>query len=92
MRSILKPYRNAFVIYVWWSMRIIEALREIDQSLVEWLMKEGLTPEQKEALVEARSDLIRVESRMLVAKVLDPEEEKELSKSRFEVLERAAKG
>lgn len=72
-------------------MKIIEALRNIDQRLVEWLMKEGLTPEQKEALVEARSDLLRVESRMLVAKVLDPEEDKEFSKSRFEALGRLAK-
>ena len=73
-------------------MKIIEALRDIDQRLVEWLMKEGLTPEQKEALVEARSDLLRVESRMLVAKVLDPEEDRELSKSRFEALGKLAKG
>lgn len=73
-------------------MKIIEALRDIDQRLVEWLMKEGLTPEQKEALVEARSDLLRVESRMLVAKVLDPEEDRELSRSRFEALGKLAKG
>jgi len=39
-------------------MRVIEALRDIDGGLVEWLMKEGLTPEQRDALVEARSDLI----------------------------------
>jgi hypothetical protein len=73
-------------------MRVIEALRDIDGSLVEWLMKEGLTPEQRDALVEARSDLIRVEARMLVARVLDPEEDNEFSRSRFEVLGRLAKG
>jgi hypothetical protein len=73
-------------------MRVIEALRDIDGSLVEWLMKEGLTPEQRDALVEARSDLIRVEDRMLVARVLDPEGDNEFSRSRFEVLGRLAKG
>jgi hypothetical protein len=73
-------------------MRVIEALRDIDGSLVEWLVKEGLTPEQRDALVEARSDLIRAESRMLVARVLDPEEDNEFSRSRFEVLGRLAKG
>jgi hypothetical protein len=71
-------------------MRVIEALRDIDGSLVEWLVKEGLTPEQRDALVEARSDLIR--TRMLVARVLDPEEDNEFSRSRFEVLGRLAKG
>jgi DNA-binding TFAR19-related protein (PDSD5 family) len=62
-------------------MKIVEELQDIDRRLVEWLTKEGLTGEQREALVEARKELVGVASRMLLAKILDPEDYKKLSES-----------
>ena len=55
-------------------MEILEALRVVDGKLIEWLMKKGLEPEEKEALVKARASLSEVESRMVMARIVDPKE------------------
>jgi len=62
-------------------MKIVEELQDIDKRLIEWLTKEDLSPEERNALIEARADLVRASSRMLTAKILDPEEYKKLSES-----------
>jgi len=64
-------------------MKVVEELKDIDRRLVEWLMKEGLTLEQKEALIEARADLVRIASRMVMARLLDPKDYMELSEFGF---------
>ncbi|KPV63207.1 MAG: hypothetical protein AOA65_1406 [Candidatus Bathyarchaeota archaeon BA1] len=73
-------------------MKVIEELKDIDKRLVEWLMKEGLTSEQKGALIEARADLVRIASRMVVARLLDPKDYMELSEFGFETIEKLTKG
>lgn len=65
----------------WQIMKIVEELQDIDKRLVEWLTKEGLTQEEREALVEARKELVGVASRMLIAKILDPDDYKMLSET-----------
>jgi len=62
-------------------MKIVEELQDIDKRLIEWLTKEDLSHEERNALIEARADLVRASSRMLTAKILDPEEYKKLSES-----------
>jgi len=63
------------------STRIVEELQDIDKRLIEWLTKEDLSPEERDALIEARADLVRASSRMLTGKILDPDEHKKLSES-----------
>jgi hypothetical protein len=62
-------------------MKIVEELQDIDKRLIESLTKENLSPEERDALIEARADLVRASSRMLTAKILDPDEYKKLSES-----------
>jgi len=62
-------------------MKIVEELQDIDKRLIEWLTKENLSPEERDAVIEARADLVRASSRMLTAKILDPDEYKKLSES-----------
>ena len=62
-------------------MRIVEELQDIDKRLIESLTKEDLSPEERDALIEARADLVRASYRMLTAKILDPDEYKKLSES-----------
>jgi len=62
-------------------MKIVEELQDIDKRLIEWLTRENLSPEERNALIEARADLVRASSRMLIAKILDPEEYKKLSEA-----------
>jgi len=68
------------------SMRIVEELQDIDKRLIEWLARKNLSPEEREALIEARADLVRASSRMLTAKILDPEEYKQLAESTMKEL------
>jgi len=56
-------------------------LQNIDKRLVERLTKEGLTQAEREALVEARKELVGVASRMLIVKILDPDDYKMLSET-----------
>jgi len=62
-------------------MKIVEELQDIDKRLIEWLTKDDLSPDKRNALIEARADLVRASSRMLTAKILDPEEYKKLSEA-----------
>jgi hypothetical protein len=62
-------------------MKIVEELQDIDKRLIEWLTKEGLSPEERNALIEARADLVRASSRMLTAKILDPDDYRKLSEA-----------
>jgi len=62
-------------------MKIVEELQDIDKRLVEWLIKEGLTQGERDALVEARKELVGVASRMLIAKIPDPDDYKMLSEA-----------
>ena len=62
-------------------MKIVEELQDIDKRLIECLTKEDLSPEKRNALIEARADLARASSRMLTAKILDPEEYRKLSEA-----------
>jgi len=62
-------------------MKTVEELQDIDRRLIEWLTKEDLTGEQREALVEARKELVGVASRMLLAKILDPEDYRKFSEA-----------
>jgi len=62
-------------------MRIVEELEDIDKRLIEWLTKENLSAEERNALIEARADLVRAASRMLTAKILDPNDYRELSET-----------
>jgi hypothetical protein len=62
-------------------MRIVEELQDIDRRLIEWLTKENLSSEERDALIEARADLLRAASRMLTAKILDPDDYRELSET-----------
>jgi hypothetical protein len=61
-------------------MKIVEEL-QISMRLIEWLTKEGLSPEERNALIEARADLVRASSRMLTAKILDPDDYRKLSEA-----------
>jgi len=60
----------------------------IDKRLIEWLTRENLSPEQRDALIEARADLVRASSRMLTAKILDPDEYRKLSESTMKEIAR----
>jgi len=62
-------------------MKIVEELQDIDKRLIEWLIKEDLSPEERNALIEARADLVKASSRMLTAKILVPEEYRKLSEA-----------
>jgi len=37
-------------------MRIVEELQDIDKRLIEWLTKEDLSPEERDALIKARAE------------------------------------
>ena len=67
-------------------MRIVEELQDIDKRLIEWLTKEGLPPEERNALIEARADLVRASSRMLTAKILNPDDYRKLSEASMKEL------
>lgn len=67
-------------------MKILEAIRTIDERLLEWLRRGDLTSDQADNLIEARADLSRLESRMIRARIMDPEEEKEIARARSESL------
>jgi len=69
-------------------MRIVEELQDIDKKLIESLTKEDLSPEERDGLIEARADLVRASSRMLTAKILDPDEYKKLSESTMKEIAR----
>jgi len=43
----------------------------------------NVTPEERNALIEARADLVRASSRMLTAKILDPDDYRKLSEASF---------
>ncbi len=51
-------------------MKIAKELLGIDRRLVERLKKENLSPEERNALIEARADLVKAPSRMLTAKIV----------------------
>jgi uncharacterized protein YfkK (UPF0435 family) len=72
-------------------LKIVEELQDIDRRLIEWLMKEGLSPEEKSAIIEARADLTRASSRMLIAKILNPEDYKKLSEASMKEIQRVLK-
>jgi len=72
-------------------MKIVEELQDIDKRLIEWLTKENLSPEERDALIEARADLVRASSRMLTAKILDPDEYKKLSESTMKEIAKTLK-
>lgn len=67
-------------------MKLVEELQDIDKRLIEWLTKEGLSLEERNALIEARADLVRASSRMLTAKILDPEDYRKLSEASMKEL------
>ncbi|KPV65223.1 MAG: hypothetical protein AOA65_0373 [Candidatus Bathyarchaeota archaeon BA1] len=69
-------------------MEILEALRVVDRKLLEWLMKRGLELEEREALVKARSALSEIESRIVMARIVDPEEYREYCEGKTREIEK----
>lgn len=52
-------------------------------------MKGDLLLEERNALIEARADLVKASSRMPITKILDPEEHRELSESSMREITKA---
>jgi len=69
-------------------MGIVEELQHIDKRLIGSLTKEDLSPEERDALIEARADRVQASSRMLTAKILDPDEYEKLSESAMKEMAR----
>lgn len=73
------------------GLKIVEELQDIDKRLIECLTNERLSNEEREALIEARADLAKAASRMLVAKILDPEDYRKFSEAAMQEIRKAIK-
>lgn len=68
------------------TLKIVEELEDIDRRLIEWLRRDDLTREQRDALVVARKAVVEISSQMLVARVLDPADVAKLSETSAKIL------
>ncbi len=71
-------------------LKITEALRVIDDRLMEWLRRDDLTKDQQDRLMEARRAVADIESLMIIARIFDLKEIEEIIRERHEALRKLA--